>query len=111
MPLDYAVDESFKRERDEPFDPWYFQWGEAVGEGAYRVEDEVYIERVLDEAEFDRVETIEFEWEGQAYRIPRPEELGDVSLRGREGNRAPHSGGLDPTGFLAPTPRRRIPAP
>ena len=76
--LDYAVDESFKRERDEPFDPWYFQWGEAVGEGAYRVEDEVYIERVLDEAEFDRVETIEFEWEGQAYRIPRPEELGDV---------------------------------
>ena len=76
--MDYAMDESFKRERDEPFDPWYFQWGEPVGEGMYRVEDEVYIERVLTAEEFHRLEEIDFTWQGQAYRIPRPEELGDI---------------------------------
>ncbi len=76
--MDYAVDESFKREQGEPFDPWYFQWGEPLGEGVYRVEDEVYIERVLTEEEFDRMEGIEFTWENQSYRLPRPQELGDV---------------------------------
>ena len=76
--VDYAVDESFKRERGEPFDPWYFQWGEPVGEGAYRVEDEVYIERVLTAEEFEDLEEIEFTWEGRSYRLPRPEELGDI---------------------------------
>ncbi len=76
--MDYAMDESFKRERGEPFDPWYFQWGEHVGEGAYQVEDEVYIERVLTADEFERLEEIEFVWKGQSYRLPRPQELGDV---------------------------------
>ncbi len=76
--MDYAVDESFKRERGEPFDPWYFQSGESVGEGVYRVEDEVYIERVLTAKEFERLEEIEFTWEDQSYRIPRPRELGDI---------------------------------
>ena len=76
--MDYAMEESFKREQGEPFDPWYFQWGEPVGEGVYQVEDEVYIERVLTEEEFDRVEEIEFTWKGQSYRLVRPQELGDV---------------------------------
>ena len=76
--MDYAVDEAFKRARDEPFDPWYFQWGEPLGEGMYRVDDEVYIERVLRAAEFDHLEEIDFTWEGRDYRIPRPEKLGDV---------------------------------
>jgi hypothetical protein len=76
--MDYAMDEAFKRERDEPFDPLYFQGGEPVGEGMYRVDDEVYIERVFTDAQFDDLEEIDFTWEGRAYRIPRPEALGDV---------------------------------
>ena len=76
--MDYAMDEAFKRERDEPFDPLYFHAGEPGGEGIYRVEDEVYIERVLTVAEFDHLEEIDFTWEGRAYRFPRPEALGDV---------------------------------
>ena len=76
--MDYAVDESFKRERGEPFDPWYFQWGEPVGEGVYRVEEEVYIERVLTEEEFGGMDEIEFTWRGRSYRLPRPREQGDV---------------------------------
>lgn len=76
--MDYAVDESFKRERGEAFDPWYFHWGEPVGEGVYRVEDEVYIERVLTAEEFDRLAEVEFTLNEQSYRLPRPRELGDV---------------------------------
>ena len=76
--MDYAVDEAFKREQDEPFDPWYFQWGEPLGEGMYRVDDEVYVERGFSSAEFDDLEEIDFTWEGRNYRIPRPEKLGDV---------------------------------
>ncbi len=76
--MDYAVDESFKRERGEAFDPWYFQWGEPLGEGVYRVEDEVYIERVLTAEEFECLKEIEFTWGKQSYRLPRPKELGDV---------------------------------
>ena len=76
--VDYAMDESFKRERGEPFDPWYFQWGEPVDEGVYRVEDEVYVERVLTAEEFEGLKEIEFTWGDQAYRLPRPQELGDV---------------------------------
>ena len=49
-----------------------------MGEGMYRVDDEVYIERVLRAAEFDHLEEIDFTWEGRDYRIPRPEKLGDV---------------------------------
>lgn len=76
--VDYAVDESFKRERGEVFDPWYFQWGQPVGEGEYRIEDEVYIERVLTGDEFESLNEIEFTLNGQVYKLPRPEELGDV---------------------------------
>ncbi len=76
--MDYAMDEAFKREGNEPFDPLYFQSGELVGEGMYRVDEEVYIERVLTDAQFDHLEEIDFTWEGRAFRIPRPEALGDV---------------------------------
>ncbi len=86
--LDYAMDETFKRERDEPFDPRYFEWGEPLGEGMWRVEDDVYIERVLRADEFDRLEEIDFTWEGQHYRIPRPDELGDVHFVVVEGTDA-----------------------
>ena len=76
--MDYAVDESFKREQGEPFDPWYFQWGESVGEGVYRTEGGVYIERTLTAEEFESLEEIEFTWDDQLYRIPRPRGLVDI---------------------------------
>ncbi len=76
--MDYAVDESFKRQQGEPFDPRYFRSGESLGEGVYRVEDEVYIERVLTEAEFECLDGIDFTIEDRAYRLPLPDELGDI---------------------------------
>jgi hypothetical protein len=76
--MDYAVDESFKRQEGQPFDPRYYRSGESLGEGAFRVEDEVYIERVVTAEEFRALEEIEFTRDGEAYRLPRPQELGDV---------------------------------
>jgi len=84
--MDYAMDQVFKREQAEPFDPWYFQWGEPLGENMYGVDDEVYIERALSVAEFDDLEEIDFTWQGRDYRIPRPEKLGDVHFVVVEGS-------------------------
>src|SRR6185503_17543874 len=42
--FDYAVDENYKRLDGESFDPLFFRAGEAVGDGAYRVEADVFIE-------------------------------------------------------------------
>jgi len=74
---DYAADENFKRREGEPFDPLFYRSGERVGERAYRVEEDIFVEREYrDGREPDG--WIEFEWEGARYRVPRPAELGDV---------------------------------
>ena len=76
--LDYGMDEAFKRERGEPFDPWYYQWGEALGAGVFLVDGDVYIERELTAGEFDGLDALDFAWEHKNYRTPRPETLGDI---------------------------------
>ncbi len=76
--VDYALDETFKRDDGEDFDPWYFQKGDALGGGLYRVESDFYLEQAWGEKEFEAVRWIEFDWRGTRWRIPRPEELGDV---------------------------------
>lgn len=76
--VDYAADETHKRFDGQPFDPWYYQYGEIEGEGLYRVEKAWYVEVVWSEAGLGDAASIGFEWGGRAYRIPRPEEMGDV---------------------------------
>ena len=76
--VDYAMDETFKRDEGEDFDPWYFQRGDALGDGVYRVERNFYVERSFSEEAFRKARWVDFSWEGVRYRIPRPEELGDV---------------------------------
>lgn len=76
--VDYAADQTFLRDEGRDFDPWYFQHGEAVGPGAYRVERNLYVEQEWRETDFEAAEDIEFEFESRRWRIPRPERLGDV---------------------------------
>jgi len=76
--VDYALDETFKRDDGLDFDPWYYQHGERLEGGAYRVEQSCYFERVWRDADFRATEHVDFVWRGRTYRIPRPEELGDV---------------------------------
>lgn len=76
--VDYALDETFKRDEGEDFDPWYFQKGDPLGEGVFRVENNYYVERALDQRDFETASWVDFTWEGARWRIPRPEEQGDV---------------------------------
>jgi predicted Zn-dependent protease with MMP-like domain len=76
--VDYAADQTFKRFEGEAFDPWYYQHGDEVEPGLYRVEKAWYLEQSWDESTFLKAERILFDWLGRRYAVPRPEELGDV---------------------------------
>jgi hypothetical protein len=76
--VDYAADQSFNRNEGLDFDPWYYQYGEDIGGSVYRVEASYYLEQVWRAADFDRADSIEFDWYGQRFRMRRPDKLGDV---------------------------------
>lgn len=76
--VDYAMDESFKRADGENFDPWYYQSGDPVAPGVYRVEYDVYIEQEWTPEALAAVEEVTFSWHGAEYAIPAPGELGDL---------------------------------
>lgn len=76
--VDYAMDQEFRRWEEEPFDPWYFQHGEPMDEGVYRVERRFYLEQRWTEEAFDAADRLEITWRGRRYAVPRPPELGDV---------------------------------
>lgn len=76
--VDYAADETFKREEGLAFDPWYYQHGEDLGGGVYRVEQDYYVEQLWRADDYERSTSIELCWRGRRYRMPRPERLGDV---------------------------------
>ena len=83
--VDYAQDETFKRDQGVDFDPWYFQHGDHVEPELYQVEQSYYLEQKWRAADFDAVEHVPFTWAGTAYRVTRPTEQGDVhfvSIRG-----------------------------
>ena len=86
--VDYASDETFKRDEGLDFDPWYYQYGDDLGGGVFDVEGALYIEQVWTVADFEAAERIDFDWAGRPQRIPRPDRLGDVHfvrLEGLEG--------------------------
>jgi hypothetical protein len=74
LDLDYAMDQGFRRAEGEPFDPFYYRGGTPAGEGVYRVEKTLYIERPL---EADAGTTM-FEVGGVRYRVPVPAADADV---------------------------------
>jgi hypothetical protein len=76
--FDYAVDQNFKRINGEPFDPLFFRAGEPLGQGVFRVEDDVFME--LELAPGHEAGWLEFEWEAQRYRIERPQSGSAISL-------------------------------
>lgn len=76
--VDYAMEQEFRRWEGESFDPWYFQQGDEIAEGVYRVERRYYLEQVWEEDAFGDLDRITFRWRGRSWVMPRPEELGDV---------------------------------
>jgi predicted Zn-dependent protease with MMP-like domain len=76
--VDYAADETFKRDEGLDFDPWYYQHGEDLEGGVFRVESNYYVEQEWRGTDFQEARWLELTWRGVQYRILRPEELGDV---------------------------------
>jgi hypothetical protein len=66
--LDWAVEQNFARHDGEPFDPMFFQRGEPVGEGMWRVEDDHFIDRIVAELG----STVEAVWRERRYRVAVP---------------------------------------
>ncbi len=76
--VDYAADETFKRDEGLDFDPWYYQQGDAAAPGTFRVDNSWYLEQSWTSGAFERATHLDFEWDGVALRVPRPDALGDV---------------------------------
>ena len=57
---DWAVEQNHRRLDGQPFDPLFFQAGEAVDEDVYRIEDEIFFDRVVRRVP----ERVRVEWQG-----------------------------------------------
>ena len=69
--FDRAVEQNFARLDGEPFDPLFYLDGEPAGESAYRVEDDVFLDRLV--AEVPASATVL--WRGRSYRIDLPPDV------------------------------------
>ena len=83
--FDYAADENFKRREGQPFDPLFYRAGEPLDDGGWEIDGDVFVERLVSEAEFRRLDEVEAEIGGRRVSLPRPERLGDVSFMYLEG--------------------------
>jgi hypothetical protein len=72
--MDYAADENFKRCDGEPFDPFFFRYGEPV-DGWYRVEDEYFLELAAPAGG-----DTDFVWRGRRYAVSAPADAADVTF-------------------------------
>jgi len=76
--VDYAMEEDVKRTEGFPWDPFYYQLGDAAGPGVRVVESHVFLERLKTERTFLAEDVVRFRWAGRGYEIDRPVEIGDV---------------------------------
>lgn len=66
--FDWAADQNFARAEGEPFDPLFYQSGERVAEGVYRIDDDFFLEHVVREVPTE----VRFDWHGRSYRGTTP---------------------------------------
>ena len=76
--VDYAMEQTFRRDDGREFEPAYYRNGDRIGPGIYAVEDDVYIEQEWREADFARAQAIRFAWGGRTFDVEPPAEIGDV---------------------------------
>jgi hypothetical protein len=65
---DWAADQGFARAEGRPFDPLFYEAGERIASGIYRVEDDVFVDRLVSQLPSET----DLEWHGRRYRIPVP---------------------------------------
>jgi hypothetical protein len=66
--FDHAVEQNFARQDGESFDPLFYLDGEPAGEAAFRVEDDVFLDRLLP----DPPAAATVQWRGRSYRVDLP---------------------------------------
>jgi Zincin-like metallopeptidase len=93
LDLDYAVEQGFRRDDGEAFDPYYYRAGESLGDGWYRIEKELFVERPAGEM-------ARFEVAGVAYEVAAPSAGADVALVAVTG--LPESAGPVTLAFVRP---------
>jgi hypothetical protein len=66
---DWAAEQNFARQEGHPFDPFFFRSGEALHDGIWKVDDDVFIERAGGRAKGDELDVV---WHGRRYRVSVP---------------------------------------
>lgn len=77
--VDYAVDENFKRLQDQPFDPFFYRYGEEVAPGVFEAERDIFLEIVVGDAA-PVSPRVEFDWHGARHSVPLPADPGDLTF-------------------------------
>ena len=72
------MEESFKRSEGLDFDPCYYQSGDEIAAGVFRVETDFFIEQEWTAERLARAGEVRFDWRGKAFYIDAPERLGDA---------------------------------
>ena len=108
---DWAAEQNFARQEGHPFDPSFFRSGEALHEGIWKVDDDVFIECAARRARRDEVDLV---WHGRRYRVSVPNAGQGPLFLTLEGLLDPPPG--DAILVMKPAPRlldlfRRRPAP
>jgi hypothetical protein len=67
--FDWAAEQNFARSEGEPFDPIFYQSGEKIDEGVYRIDDDFFLEQVVQKIPVE----LRFSWHGRSYRAVPPE--------------------------------------
>jgi hypothetical protein len=76
--LDWAEDENFKRRKGKPFDALFFRAGEPVGDGAWEVDGDLFVERELTAAELRLTRKLAVTVGGREIVVPLPRGIDDV---------------------------------
>jgi hypothetical protein len=67
--FDWAAEQNFARQEGQPFDPVFHLSGEKVEDGVYRIDDDVFVDRLVRR----RPPTAEVLWHGRTYQVDVPE--------------------------------------
>jgi hypothetical protein len=73
---DWVMDQNFARRQGESFDPSFFRSGIPITDGAFEVDGDLFLERILDPAE--DASAVSFTWEGERFSVPVPADAGDT---------------------------------
>jgi hypothetical protein len=88
--FDSAAEANFARQEGRPFDPGFYRDGVPLENGAWRVDDDVFLERILASVP----DPLVLRWSGEDYRIEPPSDLSLPAFLSVSGLEAPPPGEL-----------------